>query len=150
MKLKKSNLKGYLNSGSWHLGKTAVIRVPEILKEKVVQLAKILDSQTDYESSFQAMIQSDKQIDNSSDELKAFKKQIEKLHQKLAEKQEIIKTLEQKPRQHTSANKYKIARQCFLEFLVSQKLNLDEISKSRKGTKKHQLFTIYEWFNQLT
>lgn len=150
MKLKKSNLKGYLNSGSWHLGKTVVIRVPELLKEKLLNLARILDSQTDYEAQFEMMIEPESKSISYQDELTAWKTQRDHLLQKLAEKEEIIRALQQKPNQPTSTKKYKIARQCFLEFLVSQKLNIDEISKSRKGTKKHQLFTIYEWFNQLT
>ena len=149
MKLKKSNLKGYLNSGSWALGRTTVIRVPEILKQKLIQLARMLDSQEDYEAEFQAMVQSKQLRNKHSEELTAWEYQRDCLYQKLKEKDEIIRALQQKPQQPTSTNKYKIARQCFLEFLVSQKLNIDEISKSRKGTKKHQLFTIYEWFNQL-
>lgn len=150
MELKNSNLKGYLNSGSWHLGRTIVIRVPEILKEKLLKLARILDNQEDYETQFQMMVDSESKSTSYQDELTAWKTQRDHLLQKLKEKEEIIRALGQKPKQPTSSNKYKIARQCFLEFLVSQKLNIEDISTSRKGTKKHQLFMIYEWFNQLT
>lgn len=40
-------------------------------------------------------------------------------------------------KQNNNQNKYKIAAKCFDEFLNSQSLSIEELARSRKGTKKH-------------
>ena len=46
------------------------------------------------------------------------------------------------------SNRYQIAVECFEEFIESQKLDLSELSKAKKGTKKRQLSDIHQWLTE--
>jgi len=147
MNIENSNLKGFLNTGSWYLGKTTVIRVPEVLKEKLLRLTRILDSHTDYEAKFQTMIHPKGELVGYQEELETLKTEREHFIQNLKEKDDIIRVMDEQPCEPIGSERYEIATQCFLEFLTSQKLNIDDLSTARKGTKKHQLFTVYKWLD---
>ena len=85
-------------------------------------------------------------INSSNDEKIDIKIKATKNSQEYAEKvyQEIFHKSNQN-KQKNSQNKYQIAVECFGEFVESQKLNMEDLSKSRKGTKKHQLYEINQW-----
>ena len=103
----------YLFKSKWNLGKTTVIRIPEILKDEFLHLAKYLDNKE--------------------------KEKIQKIN--LVEELKGNITLDK-------SNRYQIAVECFEEFIESQKLDLSELSKAKKGTKKRQLSDIHQWLTE--
>ena len=103
----------HLFSGKWSLGKTTTIRVPEILKDKILALAKYLDRYTKEEI---------KNID---------------LVSKLNSSKQLDKN-----------RKYQISVECLEEFFLEKGLSLEELKKSRAGTKKRQLAEIHEWLSE--
>ena len=64
----KSNLGEYTKS-KWRLGKTTAIRIPEKIKDEVLEYAKKIDGSVDQESS----IRVDEQINNLEEIIKQLK-----------------------------------------------------------------------------
>lgn len=111
----RKNRKGnydHLFNGKWSLGKTTTIRIPIILKDKFLSLAKYLDKKPKEEIkniNLVNEISSNNQLDETQ--------------------------------------KYKIAIECFEEFLDSQNFSLVQLRQSRSGTKKRQLADIHDWLS---
>lgn len=135
----------HLFKPKWRLGKTTAIRIPEVLKNTLLEIAKHLDK---------TKLSLDKDANILDDIVNCFlyKERSQKYRNVIVElrteKRELIHELNQKSKQNShknQLNKYQIAVECFEEFLKSQNLNVEELSKARKGSKKHQLWIIYQW-----
>lgn len=128
----------HLYKGKWRLGKTTTLRIPVVLKDFLLSLARKLDK-------------SGLQLDSSEfiDRFTKYKKlesNLEVCKQENLKLQEKIQKSNEQIQFQNKQNKYQIAVECFEEFVEKQGLDFDDLSKSRKGTKKHQLWMIREWF----
>ena len=145
--LRRGNKSEYnhLFKPKWNNKKTTAIRVPEVFKSLLLRLARVLDTQDISIKNSATSIVLFKQnnieeqikyiVDNSSENLDSISR---KIYFSLEE--QVNSNL-----QKQNINKYKIAVECFGEFVENQGLNMEELSKSRKGTKKHQLYEINQW-----
>lgn len=135
----------HLFKPKWNNKKTIAIRIPEVFKSCLINLARYLDKPensslfkddnyiisiiekyNDLEANYQSTCRELEECRKQNLELK----DSQKIHQNL---------------QKNKQNKYQVAVVCFGEFMESQNLNMDELSKSRKGTKKHQMYEINQW-----
>lgn len=136
----------HLFTPKWRLGKTTAIRIPEIFKDSFLEIAKYLDLKPKSEVENINFIEVIKENSNLKDEINNLKNRNQDLQYKfdilfkLIEKQTNINS------ENFSVDKYQIALECFEEFVEKQGLDFDDLSKSRKATKKHQLWMIREWF----
>ena len=136
----------HLFKPKWNNKKTVAIRIPEAFKDTLLFIARYLDTLQN-SSSVQEVIK--KNIHNLSlykKEVETSKNTIVKLQQKIDKLSRQVNIQTKQNKQNNNQNNYKIAVQCFDEFIKSQELNIEELSKSRKGTKKHQLYEINQWF----
>ena len=135
----------HLFKPKWNNKKTTAIRIPEVFKTCLINLARYLDkpenSSLSKEDNYIVSIiekydDLEANYQSTCRELKEYKRQnlglidSQKIHQNSQKNQQ---------------NKYQVAVECFGEFVESQNLNMDELSKSRKGTKKHQMYEINQW-----
>lgn len=135
----------HLYSPKWRLGKTTAIRIPAILKHKLLELAKYLDTKQIKEVESLNVIQT---IENNSElNNRTFKlhNEVVKLNRDIDMLTHINEDLREQLAKISKKSRYQIAVECFEEFIKSQNLNMEDLSKSRKGTKKHQLFEIDQW-----
>lgn len=113
----------HLFKPKWNNKKTTAIRIPEVFKDILLSLARYFDK-PENTSIVQSLFNAIQIIEN---------------HPTKFTNSNSKQTEEQQ-------NKYQIAVECFEEFVENQNLNMEELSKSRKGTKKHQLWLINNWF----
>lgn len=138
----------HLFTPKWNNKKTTAIRIPEILKDKFLDLARYLDLKPKEEIiqlDFLGLIEENIKLKQEVNNYKNVSLNLENESQNLSSIND--KTSNQNI-QKNQQNKYQLAVECFMEFVEIQNLNVEELSKSRKGTKKHQLFEIYQWLNQ--
>lgn len=127
----------HLYKSKWRLGKTTAIRIPIILKDFLLSLARQLDKsglQLD-SSEFVHRFTNYQKLQSDLEFCRQKNLKLEKKNQKLNKQIQL----------QDKQNKYQIAVECFEEFVENQNLNIEELSKSRKGTKKHQLWMIRNW-----
>lgn len=141
----KQGTTNHLFTPKWELGKTTAIRIPEVLKDKLLALARYLDKKSKQEIEKINVVE---ELENNN----ALNQQAFKLHNHavvLNNKIEMLTHINEELTKQLKAisklNRYQIASECFKEFIESQQLNMEELSKSRKGTKKHQLAEINQW-----
>ena len=136
----------HLFKPKWNNKKTTAIRIPEVFKTCLINLARYLDKP---ENS--GLFEDDKYIisiiekyNNLEANYQSSCKELEKCKEENLQLKDLqnINQNSQKNQQ----NKYQIAVECFEEFVENQNLDMEELSKSRKGTKKHQIYQINQWF----
>lgn len=141
---------GHLMQPKWNLGKTTAIRIPLAIKEHLLELAKYLDNSKKVSDSAKEIIAKIDKYDQLVSELNNSQLEIKKLQQ------EVEKLSKQNQTQNNSSfgkrktDKYQIAVECFEEYVEKQNLKMENLSKERKGTKKHQLWEIQTWLKSKT
>ena len=135
----------HLFTPKWSHGKTVAIRIPEILKDPLISLAEYLDGRLNLFDLMDSNMLVNKVV--RYNELEAqnrkYSQEIERLKRERSEYTNSHKSNQNS--QKNQQNKYQMAVECFEEFVESKNLNMEELSKSRKGTKKHQMYEINQW-----
>ena len=135
----------HLFKPKWRLGKTAAIRIPAILKDKLLDMAKYLDNKP-----IKKVLSIDivKEIENNIE----LNKRTFELHNetvKLNRENNMLTHINEDLRKQldeiSKKSQCQIAIEYFEKYLKSQNLNMEELSKSRKGSKKHLLFEVDQW-----
>lgn len=137
----------YLFTPKWRLGKTTAIRIPEVLKDKVMEVARYLDNKLKIEVKNINFVEVLEENNNLKIEVYNLRNENQKLQQQLDNLSEVTKNQNSSNYENNQVNKYQLAVECFREYLESQNQNMEELSKARKGTKKHQLWLINNWFD---
>ena len=143
--LQKNN-KSHLNhlfKNKWRLGKTTAIRIPEVLKDFLMSLAKQLDKSELMLIDNNEIIKQITNYKNLESNVNLYRSEVLKLKK---ENDELILQIQNQNKQNNQKNNYQIAVECFEEFVKNQDLNFEDLSKARRGTKKHQLWQIKNWF----
>lgn len=138
----------HLFKPKWNNKKTTAIRIPEVFKESFMALAKYLDTSEfigDDFSKIHEKVINYKVLENN---LKFYQEQTAKLKKKNKLVKEKLSEINNQDVQTNKQDDYQIAVRCFDEYIKSQNLNIDELSKSRKGTKKYQLYEIHNWLSK--
>lgn len=145
-KQNKASDYNHLFKPKWVLGKTAAIRIPAILKDKLLDVARYLDIKSEKEIENLDIVE---QLENNT----KLNNQTFKLHNENVRLNQTIDMLRHingdlinQLEKTSKQSNYQIAIECFDEFLKSRNLNMEDLSKSRKGTKNYQLFEINQWF----
>ena len=136
----------HLFKPKWNNKKTTAIRIPEVFKACLINLARYLDKP---ENS--GLFEDDNYIVSILEIYNDLEVNYQSIYKKLEEyeKEKLQLRESQKSNQNlqrNQQNKYQIAVECFEEFVKNQNLDMEELSKSRKGTKKHQIYEINQWF----
>ena len=136
----------HLFKPKWNNKKTTAIRIPEVFKACLINLARYLDK---HENS--GLFEDDNYIISIVEKYNDLEVNYQSICKELEEFKEENSRLKDLQRvnqnsQKNQQNKYQIAIECFEEFVKNQNLDMEELSKSRKGTKKHQLYEINQWF----
>ena len=144
--LRKNNKSGFnhLFKPKWNNKKTTAIRIPEIFKDTLLFIAKYLDILQNSDAVQKIIVED---IQN----LSLYKKELEKSKIEIKKLQKNLKNIPKQADKKTNQNKlndYQIAVKCFDEFIESQSLSIEDLSKSRKGTKKYQLYEIHSWLSE--
>lgn len=145
----RSNTKvesNHLFKPKWNNKKTTAIRIPEIFKDTLLAIARYLDKPEFLDeniSSIQERVINYKTLESN---LEFYRTEVFKLQEQNKNLSQTIEKQTNQNKQKNQENKYQIAVECFGEFVESQNLNMKELSKARKGTKKHQLWLINNWF----
>ena len=129
----------HLFKPKWNNKKTTAIRIPEVFKACLINLARYLDKP---ENS--GLFEDDNYIISIVEKYNDLEANYQSICEKLEEYKE--ENLQLKNSQKNQQNKYQVAIECFEEFVKNQNLDMEELSKSRKGTKKHQIYEINQWF----
>ena len=136
----------HLFKPKWNNRKTIAIRIPEVFKACLINLARYLDKPENSglfedDNYITSIIEKYNDLEvnyqSSCKELKECRKE----NLQLKDLQKTNQNL-----QKNQQNKYRIAVECFEEFVKNQSLDMEELSKSKKGTKKHQMYQINQWF----
>ena len=133
----------HLFRNKWRLGKTTAIRIPEVLKDFLMSVAKQLDKSELLLTNSDEIVKRITDYEKVESNVEFYRNEVLKLKK---ENQRLSQQTFNQNKQKKSINKYQIAVECFEEFVENQNLNIEELSKSRKGTKKHQLWMIKNWF----
>ena len=146
---RRSNTKvesNHLFKPKWNNKKTTAIRIPEVFKACLINLARYLDK---LENS--GLFEDDNYIISIIEKYNDLEVNYQSSCKELEEcrKENLQPNNLHKNNQNLQRNqrdKYQIAVECFEEFVKNQSLDMEELSKSRKGTKKHQIYEINQWF----
>lgn len=130
----------------WNNKKTVAIRVPEVFKDVLLGIARHLDKTKVITEDDQEIIDDVVNCFRHKKLWIQYRSRLVEIRQEKIVLLKEIDNLTNQSKQNSNQNKYKIAAKCFDEFLNSQNLNIEELAKSRKGTKKHQLYEINKWF----
>lgn len=135
----------HLFKPKWALGKTAAIRVPAILKDKLLDIARYLDIKSKKEiESLDIIEQLKNNVELNNRTFKLHNETV-KLNREIDVLTHINVDLRKQLEKISNQSRYQIAVECFDEFLKSKNLNVEDLSKSRKNTKNYQLFEINQW-----
>lgn len=145
LRVDKQGTTNHLFKPKWRNKKTTAIRIPEIFKPTIMALVRSLDRWivSEHKELVAVAIMRinsahDEKIDIQIKSTENSEEYADKIYQDIFNK-------DNQNKQNNSQNKYQIAVECFGEFVENQKLNMEDLSKSRKGTKKHQLHEINQW-----
>ena len=145
IKRSKASDSNHLFKPKWSLGKTAAIRIPAILKDKLLDVARYLDIKSEKEiKSLDIVEQLKNNIELNNQTFKLHNETV-RLNQKIDMLVHINEELTEQLEKISKRSRYQIAVECFDEFIKSKNLNMGDLSKSRKGTKNYQLFEINQW-----
>lgn len=142
----KNGTLNHLFTPKWRLGKTTAIRIPVVLKDKVMEVAKYLDTKLKIEVENINFVEVLEENNKLKIEIYNLRNENQKLQQELNNLPKVTKSQKVSNSKDNQVNKYQIAVECFGEYVENQNLNMEELSKERKGTKKHQLWMINNWF----
>ncbi len=136
----------HLFKPKWNNKKTTAIRIPEVFKACLINLARYLDKP---ENS--GLFKDDNYITSIIEKYNNLEANYQSSCEQLEEckKENLqLKNLQKSSQnlQKKQQNKYQIAVECFREFVKDQNLDMEDLSKSKKGTKKHQIYEINQWF----
>lgn len=129
----------------WRLGKTAAIRIPAILKNRLMEVAKYLDNKSENEIKSLDIIESLKTNSELNKRTFNLHNETVRLNREIDMLIHINEDLRKQLENIAEGKCYQIAEECFTEYVNSQGVNLEDLSKSRKGTKKRQLWDISQW-----
>ena len=129
----------HLFKPKWNNKKTTAIRIPEVFKACLINLARYLDKP---ENS--GLFKDDNYIISIVEKYNDLEVNYQSSCKELKECKE--ENLQLKDSRKNQQDKYQVALECFEEFVKNQNLDMEELSKSRKGTKKHQIYEINQWF----
>lgn len=135
----------HLFKPKWNNKKTVAIRVPEVFKSTLLKIARHLDKTTVISLDDQKIINDVANCFRYKELWTKYKNRTIELRQDKRELFKQIDNLDNKNKQKNNQDKYELAVKCFGEFLESQNLNIEDLSKARKGTKKNQLYEINQW-----
>lgn len=144
----KQGTTNHLFTPKWGLGKTTAIRIPEVLKDKLLTLARYLDKKSKKEIEKINIVEELEKNNTLNQQAFKLHNQTVILNNKIEMLTHINEELTKQLKAISKLNRYQIASECFTEFIQSQHLNIEELSKSRKGIKKHQLAEINQWLIQ--
>ena len=138
----------HLFKPKWNNKKTTAIRIPEVFKACLINLARYLDK-----SENSGLFEDDNYIVYIVEKYNNLEVNYQSICEELEEckKENLQLKNQQKANQNLQKNqqgKYQIAVECFEEFVKDQNLDMEELSKSRKGTKKHQIYLINQWLRE--
>lgn len=141
----KEGKTNHLFTPKWNNKKTTAIRIPEVFKNCLISLARYLDkpenSSLSKEDNYIVSI-----IEKYNDLEANYQSTCKELKECRRQNLELIDSQKiHQNSQKNQQNKYQVAVECFGKFVESQNLNMDELSKSRKGTKKYQMYEINQW-----
>ena len=136
----------HLFKPKWNNKKTTAIRIPQVFKACLINLARYLDKPEN-----PGLFEDDNYITSIIEKYNDLEANYQSSCKKLEEckKENLrLKNLQKSNQnlQKKQQNKYQIAVECFEEFVKNQNLDMEELSKSRKGTKKYQIHQINQWF----
>ena len=136
----------HLFKPKWNNKKTTAIRIPEVFKTCLVNLARYLDKP---ENS--GLFKDDNYIISIVEKYNDLEVNYQSSCKELEEcrKENLqLKNLQKinQSSQKNQQDKYQVAVECFEEFVKNQNLDMEKLSKSRKGTKKYQIYEINQWF----
>ena len=136
----------HLFTPKWNNKKTTAIRIPEVFKACLINLARYLDKPENF-----GLFEDDNYIISIIEKYNDLEANYQSSCKKLKECKEENLQLKDLQRvnqnsQKNQQNKYQVAVECFEEFVKNQNLDMEDSSKSRKGTKKHQIYKINQWF----
>ena len=135
----------HLFKPKWNNKKTTAIRIPEIFKDSLLGIARYLDNLEFLEQNGNNIPQKLADYNRLKSEAEYYQNKLSKFKEENKKLLHNQKQIDNQNSQKTKQNKYQIAVECFGEFVESQNFNMEELSKSRKGTKKHQLYEINQW-----
>lgn len=135
----------HLFKPKWNNKKTTAIRIPEIFKSVIMNLVRGLDKYKIANNDGLVAVAIMRFDLHSNNELNLMTKVTKNPDQLAKDIYQKISNEDNQKSQKNQQNKYRIAVECFGEFVESQNLNMEELSKSRKGTKKHQIYEINQW-----
>lgn len=135
----------HLFKPKWRLGKTAAIRIPAILKNKFLQLARYLDDESAKKLENLDIVEQIKSNDELNNRTFKLHNETVKLNKEIDMLTHINSELRKQLESISVKSRYQIAAECFEEYINSQNLKMEELSKSRKGSKKHLLFEVNQW-----
>ena len=135
----------HLFKPKWRLGKTTAIRIPDIFKNSFLEVARYLDLKPKSEIKDINFVEVLEENNKLKIEICNLQNELRKFQQKLEIEEKLNQLDINNQVQNIEQNKYQIAVECFVEFVENQDLNIEELSKARKGSKKHQLWMIYQW-----
>jgi hypothetical protein len=141
----KDGTTNHLFKPKWNNKKTTAIRIPEVFKSVLLGIARHLDRTQISTIDDQEIIDDVVNCFRYKELWSKYKSRIIELRQEKRELIHEVNNLSKPNKQKNQQNKYQIAVECFEEFVDNQNLNMEELSKSRKGTKKHQLYEINQW-----
>lgn len=140
----------HLYKQKWNLGKTTVLRIPIVLKDELRKVAKYFDDPKNQKIKNKPIVEYISEHKNLEKKISILESQIKKLNQEIKFRDKLKKENTNKFNQQKSKNKYQIARKCFAEYLVENKLEILSDRKPRKGTIKRQLLEIKLWLEAKT
>ena len=135
----------HLFKPKWNNKKTTAIRIPEIFKDSFIAIARYLDKLESYDKDKDNILEKLINYNTLECNLKDYQNKVIELQEK---NQQLSNNIENQINQNSQKNKYKIAVECFEEFVETKKLNMEELYKSRRNTKKHQLHEINQWLTE--
>lgn len=141
----KASDSNYLFKPKWTLGETAAIRIPAILKDKLLGVARYLDIKSKKEIENLDIVEQLKNSTKLNNQTFKLHNETVKLNREIDMLTHINADLRKQLEKISKQSRYKIAVECFDEFLKSKNLNVEDLSKSRKNTKNYQLFEINQW-----
>lgn len=135
----------HLFKPKWNNKKTTAIRIPEVFKDCFIALARYLDK-SEFSGNFDInLVDKVVDYDNVKSDLNEYQSEIIKLREENIKLSQEINNQTNQNKQKNQPNNYLIAVECFGEFVEKNDLTIEDLSKARKGTKKHQLYEINQW-----
>ena len=142
---KKDGSTDHLYKQKWNLGKTTVLRIPEILKDELRQVAKYFDKPENQKTKNKRIVEYISEDKNLKKKITILESKIKALNQEIEFRDKVKLEDTNKYSNQRSQNKYQITLECLTEYFNENNLILSDNEKPRKGSIKRQLFDIKVW-----